>query len=370
MKFTFFLSILLAISLPVFSQTVNVSTETAYSGNNEGVFPVQGGTIRVSGGQLLLAETAVSNLLAWSVSPRGEKVGVLEGGATPTLLRMESSGESISHSELEFSDPQDETLSVYQFDDGRSVVRDNVANFSFYDAKGDIKYSMSNSAQSPDGERPSEMASDPAGRTVVLYNPVIAYGGNTGSRARLVYGEEDDEIFFEDREREIRSVRISNDGAFITLVAAGGSGSVGAVYDRFGNQITEIPHDELLTGAELTDDREFLVLHTSRRVQVYRLLTGERIASASTGSSIITAQYLPEDEIIIALCGSAGGSGEISGPSVTAVHVGARQIATSDIINQGLSLINGTIDVDVQRKRSGEYRITGLNQPLDVETIF
>src|SRR5690625_6425982 len=64
-------------------------------------------------------------------------------------------------------------------------------------------FSISNSSGSQSGERPSELAADPSGITIALYNPAISYGETTGSRAVLVYGENDTDQFFSSENQEI-----------------------------------------------------------------------------------------------------------------------------------------------------------------------
>lgn len=282
-------------------------------------------------------------------------------------MNVDDSGNKIVDQSLEYFDSSDQTLNVYSFNDGRSIVRDNVANFTFFDAAGELMYSYSNSSQSVDGERESELSSDSNGRTVVIYNPVIAYGNNTGSRANIVYGEKNSYEFFRDPQREIRQVNVSSDGAYITVIAANSSGSQLFMFDRFGNELYQHETEEELKGASLSSDANFVTIYSSGRVQVYNVQTGESMGSASSRSIILYATFIPQDETVLALGGSLSGR-NISNPTITAVHLGLREITRNDI---DLSL--STLDqnaIRINRTGEGNYSLIGLNKTLELQTNF
>lgn len=359
--------------LPVtgLSQSISVSVLSAHSGNQPGTVPLKEGTITVRGNtiQLISSNQSVNQtgIAGWSVSDGGHKVGMLLRENGLNLTTYDYNGSQIADSEMEFFEGDDETLAIYQFDDGRTVVRDNVANFSFFDASGSLIYSVSNSSQSREGESESRLAADPSGSTVVLYNPIISAGGQTGSRATLVFGPNDTEVFFQDNSREITHLSVSENGTLISMIAGAGSNTRAMVFDRFGNELNRIEFDDTQLGLATDAAGTYLTAYSSSRIQVYNLITGERLGSASSRQSIISAQYHPEDDLILAV-GGAKTNGRISDPMMMAVHLTKRQIARSEI-----TFTVSTHDINKIRQvrlSQNQYRITGLNQHLDVTAQF
>lgn len=371
MKYLF--SIILFITVPVitYSQSVTVSPVSAHAGISPSSYLLQGGSVSSSNNSLRVQGTSQTsdfgNLADWALSPGNIKIGLLSRGQELSLNQLDNSGTILIEKELEFFEPSDETLALYVFDDGRSVVRDNVANFSFFDAAGDVRFSISNSSQSSGGERESELAADPIGSTIVLYNPVISYGSQTGSQARLVFGNEDSEVFFRDQGREIKKAVVSKKGSLIALLTSSGSNERVSLFDRFGTEINTIDIDSGQQGLALSENGDYVTIYSGSRVQVYNTLTGERVGSTSSRSSVILASYLPEDETIIILGGSEANM-RISNPTITAVHVSRRQIARENI-NLSLS-VSGMDDLRMERRGASQYRIKGLNKHLDIRTAF
>lgn len=371
MKYLQTLFVLIFIPLLVHGQSVSVSPVSGHSSNQPNVFPTHNGTVTVSSNNIRIQAIGntedIGGLETWALSPRGYKFAAMTALPDFSLQQVNYTGEVISRTEFEFIEANDETVSVYPFDDGRAIVKDNVANFTFLDASGNVLYSISNSSQSQDGEQASELISDLAGRTVVLYNPVIAFGNQTGSQARLIYGNEDHEVFFRNESREISHISVSDDGTLISILTTGRGEDQLFVYDRFGNELNTIGVDAGQRGAVLSDGGEFVTIFSGARIQVYRTLTGERLGSTSSRSPVVYAAYFPEDEVIVALGGTLN-AGNISDPVLTSVHLTQRQIARENISATLSALPNGK--VKMERQRAGIYRIRGLNQHLDVAVQF
>jgi len=368
MKFVFAFLFFLLISGNAFSQSVSVTTSPDHSAFSQSQFPLEAGHIEVLPGQLTIASTDIFRPSAWGISPGGKRVGVVKAEAVLNYLQFGSTGSRLKQTELEFFDVDDETLGVYQFDDGRAVVRDNVANFTFFDAGGKILYSVSNSTQSPEGERISQLAADPSGKTIVLYNPVISLGGgNTGSRARIVFGEEDHDIFFRSDSREIEQLRVTADGSYITILTTSGSSQRAHIFDRFGNELFTMDPDDAQLGVSLSGRGEYLTTYSRGRVQVYHLISGERVGSTSSRNPILYATYVPEDESIIAFGGTLN-NGSISSPTVTVIHVGRRQIAREDL-NMNLAAIDIN-RLEIKREGINRFLLKGLNRNLRIQSSF
>lgn len=355
------------------SQSISVSPVANHSSNGANVFPTKSGTLSLSNDNLRLAGAAETvlfgSVLKWALSPGGMKLAVLSSGPGAELQQIDHSAHELYRTEFEFIDPSDETISIYPFDDGRVVVQDNVANFTFLDAGGEVVHSVSNSSQSLDGEQSSQLAADPSGRTIVLYNPVIAYGRQTGSQARLVYGAEDHELFFRNKSREISHVEVSKNGELMTILSTGAGNDELVVFDRFGNELNTITTDKGQIGASLSGGGEYVTLYSGGRIQVFNTITGERLGSTSTRSPVLEAYYDPQDEVVVALGGSVPENGtQISDPVLTAVHLTKRQIARENI-SFSLSTVPN-MRIGIERNESGRYRISGLNRHLNMTVQF
>ncbi len=360
-------SLFFLISVSAQSQQISISPVTEHSENNQNTFPVKNGVFSIHGNQFEIGGKTIINPASWSVADAGGKFGFLEQRGEIYLKSVDYNGVNLFEKPLEFFDPDDETVKVYQFDDGRLALRDNVANFTFVNPKGSQLFSVSNSSQSEYGERESQLARDKNGRTVVLYNPVIAYGNQTGSQARLVFGDQDNLVFFDDVEREISYLDVSRDGAFITIIAANGSDDQVLIFDRFGNEIYRLDVDYTFRGAVLSKGAQYLTVYSSGRVQAFEIPSGELMGSASSQATIIYAAYQPEDETIIALGGSYDGQ-NISNPTLTAVHLGRRELIREEI-PYSISAYDVS-QIAVERNGTGLYRLTGLNMHLDLSIQF
>ena len=352
------------------AQNISISVGEEPSGSSGTVFPLEDGELSVSANQMSLGEREFYMPYSWSVSPENRKISFLLKESQVIYQVLDSDGSSYFEKKLEFFNIRDETAKNYQFDDGSSILRDNVANFSFYSPKGEQLFSISNSSQSTEGERESELATDNSGKTIVLYNPVINYGNATGSRASFVTSERELYTFFRDREREISRLDVSSSGTFICIIVkpAAGSGEYSAlIFDKFGNKLFDLNTDEELTGLELTADAKFVTLYSSGRMQVYRLNDAERIGSASSRNSIIYAMYDPNEDLIIALGGNINGY-SVTNASVTVVHIGQRQIA-SEVINSNLHALNGD-DIRLVKEDHQHYKVLHLDRSIQIRTSF
>ncbi|MDX1590344.1 MAG: hypothetical protein R3283_00155 [Balneolaceae bacterium] len=354
--------------LPTLSaQSVSVSFGGGQGAISNNQIALKSGTATVQASGITVNETRVNSPVSWSVSPDGSKLGIMKtnGGISYTLL--DHNGNRIAESALEFFNMGDESIAVYQFNDGRAVTRDNIANFTFFDAGGSVLYSVSNSSQSSGGEQISQLSADPSGKTIVLYNPVISYGARTGSRAQLVLGNNNVREFFRSDSRKIEHVHVTNDGLFISVLVAGGGEDRVYVYDRFGNELHQMGIDSERTGVTLSGNGEYLTAYGAGRVQVFNIATGESVGSSSSRTTILYGEYIPRDDIILAFGGDVSGS-TISDASIVAVHVGQRQIARSDLSVSPSITKNDSFYLN--RLSSGRYRLSGLNQDLVIRASF
>jgi hypothetical protein len=367
MKFLLSVFFLISYSSLLFAQSINIESDSAQSSYSANTFSAGDGTVTVSGSQFVLGSAQIANPEAWSFSSSNRRASFLQRSNGIHLLSYNANGDQLIDQKLEFFNVSDNTVNTYQFDNGEVILRDNVANFSFLNAKGETAYQVSNSSGSTDGEQESQLVSNPSGSTIVLYNPVIAYGSATGSRAQFVYGDQDSNVFFSSREDEIKAVRVSENGEFVTLVTKGPGGNMATVYDRFGNELFQQISDEDLIGATLSENATHLTIYSSGRVQVYEVPSGERLGSASSRSSIIFAGYDPAAQTIIAFGGSLSGL-RIQEPEVTAVSISQREIAREDVPFSVATLDLSRLNISTTGSNS--YEISGLNRDLLVEVAF
>ena len=236
----FALSFLLTAIDETYAQPLSVSVEQPANGNR--LFATPQGKFSVSGTTVRFGEREISDQSVWSLSAASNRFTYLDPTGGEVKVNQFSNSRYHLYSEtLPFFNPDDSTLKLYTFTDGRTVIRDNVANFSFLNPAGQQLFSISNSSGSQSGERPSELAADPAGVTIVLYNPAISFGETTGSRAVLVYGENDTKLLFSSENQEITDLQVTPDGKYILLVAQDGSSSEIYFSDRFGNILFTLP---------------------------------------------------------------------------------------------------------------------------------
>lgn len=354
----------LLVPVTLLSQNISLSISPETEESDFDTYHTQDSSVVVGDYLYQFGDAEITSPVAWSLSTGLSKLSfvVREGG--PVLASYDDNGRSLYRSELEFFNLDDSTIQTYSLNDGRVIVRDNVANFTFLNAQGDQVYTISNSSQSPDGERESEVAFDEHGSVIVFYNPVISYGSTTGSRASFARGENDIETFFNDREREISFLTVDKSGSFITLIASGSGKDVVLIYDRFGNELFEVEsEDNSLLGADLTEDARYLTLYSSGRIQVIDIETGEVLGSASSRSTVLKATYFADEEIILALGGSVS-ENRIADPEIMVVDLAKRQINRENI-STDLSFYD-LKRVALLEENNGEMALKGTHKEVRI----
>ena len=137
-------------------------------------------------------------------------------------ITLSDGNEVIQTGSYSMPNEPDPSLGVYPLQNGAVIVRENIANFLFYDTYGRVVRSISNSTQNESGEAISEIAFDAAGKTIVLYNPKIMQDGTIGSRAKLVAKNRNPVDIFSSKDRALRTVQISSNGECIALASMKG----------------------------------------------------------------------------------------------------------------------------------------------------
>lgn len=367
---TFLIPFVICIST-VQSQSIQVEIESDHTNLEWGEFNTDSGSMSKEGNTVVIDGNRnyfrYSNPATASFSNNLKKAGLVTLGENAKRITVDHSGNQLSESELEFFEPDDESIYILQFDNGSSIVRDNIANFTLYDPAGEQVLTVSNSSQSPDGERVSGIKSDRFGNSIVVYNPEIRMGDIVRSRASLINKDQQSlQTFFEVEGQTITDVLISENGLYILLLTNSGSEHYVTLYDRFGNQIFDLSAELEPRGATITNDGNYLTIFSIGRAQVYNTLSGELLGSASLRGNLLFASYQSEDDTIILLGGEESGA-NISNPQVSAVNIGLRQIARGEA-NTVLS--KGSGELNVKRTGPNQYTLTGFNKNLILSTSF
>jgi hypothetical protein len=331
------------------------------------------GTVAISGNTAQLSaissSSTVAGIRSWSVSPGKNYFSAITTGEQLSARLIDSGGSEINTQTLEFFDPADQSVRVYSLNNGAFITRDNIANFTFFSAGGKEIFRISNSTGSGDGESVSELSHSSRGTGILLYNPRVVYGNNLGSRARMVFSERNIREIYNSRNRDIKFAKVSENGSYVILITQRiGADNRVHIYDRFGNEIGEIESTEDLIGASLSDNGSHITIFSSRRAQVFTTSDLEQAGSTSFRVSVAHAAFIPQDNQIVALCGTADGNGVIQNPEVHVIHTTRRQIARTDV-NTAVSIMpNG--GVSIQRSAANRFVVNGLNRRLEVRTSF
>lgn len=340
-----------------------LSVDVQQPDTRSGVFETPNSSFSISEGGPEFGGIALQGSTVWSVSSQLNRLTVLEKGERVTIRQFDDSGNQLYSEELPYADPDDATLKIYTFPDGRTVLRESVAYFTFLTPSGTTRYALSNSSQSLSGERESELASDLHGITTVLYNPAISFGQTTGSRAVLVFGEDDTKEFYRNQDHIISFLKTDPKGKFILLVAQNGSASEVRYFDRFGNSLFSVPSDEIITGARVTENGKYLTIYTSAMIQVYNVESGERVGSASVQQPVLYATYNEDKNIMIALGGTLEGI-RVSNPSVMVVDIERRAIETENI--EGNLYTLDLSRVNLKGTDGGPFQLAGFRENIRI----
>lgn len=361
MKYTIPFIVFTLVSVTAFSQSLRISESSSTRSNSAGEFTVAGHQISMSKTSLGFTSGAASSdlnsLTALSGALGINGITVYEGG-----------GKELYNSSAYELQSGDNSAKVYVKPNGGFIVRENIANFLFFDESGSIEQSISNSSQSTEGESVSELAADPAFKTVVLYNPKIVRDQIEGSRARIVKPNWTTTDIFYSGDRAIRFIKVSENGQLIAVVSyKDGEDDKVDVMDRFGNELETFSFNQTVADLRFSKDGEFITIRSNSRVGVYSLIDGEREGSTSFRSMLHFAEYVPQDNTIIALTADIAGS-VLSGVEFHAINVEARAIERQDY--NGQLGISDLLSVSLDRTGSNSYSLTGLSKALNLSVSF
>jgi hypothetical protein len=358
MKYSILVTVFALVSTSAFSQ-LQVSESTASRNNSTSQFMVAGHKVAINNNSLGFASgisNDINRLTSLSGALNASGVSLYEGSGTPLFTGSYN------------VQGGDNSVKVYVKPNGGFVVRENIANFLFYDAAGKVKQSISNSSQSTEGESISELAADPAYKTVVLYNPKIVMDGKEGSSAKVLKRNGSTPNIFYSSDRAISLVKVSKDGQFIAIVSVqdGTDGQVD-VTDRFGNKLGAFSFNQNIADVKFSTDGEYITIRSASRVGVYSLLSGEREGSTSFRSDLHFAQFVPEDNVIVALTADESGS-VLTDIELHTINIEARAIERQEY--SGSLGKTDLLSIELERTGANRYTLTGLSKALNLSVSF
>lgn len=285
-----------------------------------------------------------------------------------TVEVTEQNGTVISSGEYTLV-ADDPSFKVYPLHNGAYIVRENIANFVLFDSFGSVIRPISNSTQSQDGEKISELATDPMGKTIVLYNPQIRNGNNRGSQAKVIGLENSERNIFYREDQEIKAVRVAESGEFIAIASGKeGSDNEVIVMDRYGNEIRKITFDQEVKGLNLYGSGSTLTVYSEGRVAVYNVLSGERLGSSSfRGAPLQFANYSGSDQTIVGLTGDLNGT-TLSNIEIRIINVSARKIASQEF--SGTVEISDLDNISLNKTGKFSYTLKGMSKDLNLKASF
>jgi hypothetical protein len=312
----------------------------------------------------------------FSISILGQSLQVSESQGSINALNAKLKGNSIEVSEqngtvINSGDyrslSDDPSFKVYPLQNGAYIVRENIANFVLFDSFGSLIRPISNSTQSKGGEKISELAMDPLGKTIVLYNPEVRSGDKKGSQAKVIGLENSEPNIFYREDQEIKAVRVSESGEFIAIASGkDGNDNEVTVMDRFGNEIRKITFDQEVKGLNLYGST--LTVYSEGRVAVYNVLSGERLGSSSfRGAPLQFANYSSSDQTIVGLTGDLNGA-TLSNIEIRIINVAARKIASQEF--SGTVEISDLDNISLNRTGRFSYTLKGMSKDLNLKASF
>lgn len=357
----------------VVSQSLNTTTAQGTSDNNPSTFLLEDGEIRIGSDafQFLANNRSVTQYENFGISPDGSVVAVLkrvEGEAQIDLFN--SAGDPLNSYSAKSLGSDDPSLGIFALNNGNVILRDNITNFTFYDTFGELLTSMSSSSQTEEGEAISELAMDPEGETIVVYNPKIKRTGKLGSQAQVKLANNEFRNIYRNTDRYLKELKVSDDGNMITAITAqDGTDDQVLIMDRYGNELNSITTDENLSGVSLSADNKYITLYSSGRAIVYSV-NGDRIGASSSRSPVFLADYFPEDNVLLFVMGNySENSGILNNVEFRAVNIQQRQIASEDFPGGALGFTD-EIQPRLVRTSAGEYQLKGSSKEVIIRAGF
>tara|TARA_Y100001935_G_scaffold238369_1_gene224870 strand:- start:239694 stop:240734 length:1041 start_codon:yes stop_codon:yes gene_type:complete len=306
--------------------------------------------------QSISVSTSTSEVKTYSASLVGTNIEIMDGD-----------GQTVLSTKYNMPAEGDESFDVYPLDNGGFVVRENIANFLIFNSYGRVAHSVSNSTQSAGGEAISELAMDPNGKTIVVYNPKVISGGQTGSRAQRIEVSKVTLNLYYSADRALKNVVVSPDGALIAFVSEkAGTDDEVEIMDRYGNTLQTISFDQDVEGVSFSENGLYATIFSTGRAAAYQVRSGDRVGSSSSfgDQPLRYATYDPVEKTILGI--SASGGSTWANVEAHAISVSRRKLTHESISG---SFTRQTV-IDLKKTGTGNYTLTGLDKNLNLKVRF
>lgn len=376
MKHSFFIILFACLMLYQFqvnAQEVEITYTPATTGNSVQIYQFDQYKLNITNSfvDAQNSQAYFNNYTSIDLNEKGALAALLYHQVEDRIEIYSLNGQKLHDiTDVEFGN-DDPSLQPYVLPNGEVIVRSNIANFSFYDALGNVSQTISNSTSAQQGEAVSELVKDSQGQTMLVYNPKIFRGENPGSRISKITGNSQKKGLFNSGSRYIKTLELAENGRFFAVVTAREhTADQIVVMDLFGNELARIEAREQIKDVSFSDDFQYLTLMSSGRMSVYKIIQGERVGSSSIrGVPLLFAEFIPEDNLLIGLAGEYNEETDlITNAEIKAVDFTRRKIASGSIADP-LSMIP-KIALDVKRESNTNYLLDGLNRHLNLKVNF
>lgn len=283
------------------------------------------------------------------------------------VLTEEAPGKKLSYHDVSF-DVTDPSLKIYVLNNGRYMIRSDIAHFDLYGVDGSLLTTVNNGSGSLKGETISKLATDKHNRTILIYNPHIDQAGYVESRIqRLDMASGQLKTIYDRNDGAINHLRLSADGMYVSVI----SGTHVRVMDVFGNMIKSFDLSNKVDGSSISRNDRYITCWYGNSIVVYNLLSGKDIGSTTLrGYSILYAGYIPGDHLIVGVSGYLNpNSNAVHHMQIDGIDLKRRKIAKGSL-HQTLFWHKKLFPLNFTRESDGHYRLSGLSEPLAVKTEF
>lgn len=357
----------------IFAQSLTLSTSKKTADNNPSTFLLEQGELTIGSESLhfLSTNTTIDSYEVFGISPDKSVVGTLEReGREAEITLFNSLGDTLNSYAGKSLASDDPSLAVYPLNNSNLILRDNITNFTFYDTFGERLTNFSSSSESEEGEAVAELTMSADGQTIAVANPKVKRNGVLGSQLRVMLPDRSFQSVHFSTKRYLKEVKISADGNIIAAVTArDGTDDQVLIMDKYGNELNSISTDENLLGVSLSDDSEYITLFSSGRVMVYSILGGDRLGATSVRSPVFTADYFPEDNVLLILMGDVSqNSGNLNNVEFRAINLQQRSIATENL--SGAIGFTKALSPNLVRISPNKYQLQGGSKRINISANF
>jgi len=317
--------------------------------------------------------TRVNNNISFGVSPDHSLFGSIYSSNGSYMMGLfENPGKKILNiSSLSFG-TNDPSIKIYPLNNGRVIIRSNIAHFDIYNPSGKVQASFSNSSGSLQGETISKLATDYSGETVIAYNPKINKNGHEESRIQRVNPDNGhvSTIYYNNKEA-ISKLLMSHSGNFLAVLFRHKKNSQILIMDTYGNIVHHYKFDYKVDHIAFSNDDRYITMVQGNSVRVFNTYTGHKAgASYLRGYDVTYANYIPQDHVILGLGTDFNESSHtLHKIEFSMVNLRKRKIA-SKTYSGNLTWYPGHFPLQIVRLGRDHYRINGFSDPFRVRGDF